>query len=83
MFELAPRWAVHLASLRTRMKSAHRNINQRVTMWNAPLMLWRVYFLGAVSGKVTRIGRARTATTAIMAPGTMIQPVRSVSTCAT
>ena len=43
----------------------------------------RTYFLGAVSGKVTKIGRARTATTAIMAPGTMIQPVRSVRTWAT
>jgi hypothetical protein len=42
-----------------------------------------VYFLGAVSGKVTNIGSANTATTAIMAPGTMIQPVRCVRTWAT
>ena len=39
--------------------------------------------LGAVSGKLINIGRTKTATTAIMAPGTMIQPVRSVRTWAT
>jgi len=38
---------------------------------------------GAVSGKVANIGRTSTATTAIIAPGTMIQPVRSVRTWAT
>jgi hypothetical protein len=42
-----------------------------------------LYRVGAVSGKVARIGSAKTATTAIMAPGTMIQPVRSVRTWAT
>ena len=86
MLELPSGWAVHLASPRkSESKSAHRNINRRVTLWNSTFVAFRatVYFVGAVSGKVTKIGSAKTATTAIMAPGTMIQPVRSVRTWAT
>ena len=42
-----------------------------------------IIFVGAVSGKVISIGRTQTATTAIIAPGTIVQPVRSVRTWAT
>ena len=60
----------------------NRNINLRARLWKLHLcgVPAAVYFLGAVSGKVTNIGSAKTATAAIMAPGTMIQPVRSVRT---
>jgi hypothetical protein len=51
--------------------------------WGAVERHIRVGLVGAVSGKLTNIGSANTATTAIMAPGTMIQPVRSVRTWAT
>jgi hypothetical protein len=40
-------------------------------------------FVGAVSGKVINIGKTKAATTAIIAPGTIIQPVRSVRRWAT
>jgi hypothetical protein len=42
-----------------------------------------IIFLGAVSGKVINIGRTQRATTAIIAPGTSAQPVRSVRIWAT
>jgi hypothetical protein len=34
------------------------------------------YFLSAVSGRASNIGSTATATTAIMAPGTIVEPVR-------
>jgi hypothetical protein len=59
-------------------KSAWGAVERHIRGGLAPLC-----FVGAVSGKLTKIGSAKTATTAIMAPGTMIQPVRSVRTWAT
>jgi hypothetical protein len=86
MFELASQWAVHLALAQENRigirlsdyKQVQGAGKRRICVLSAA-----VYFVGAVSGKVTKIGRARTATTAIMAPGTMIQPVRCVRTWAT
>ena len=85
MLELASRWAVHLASPRNRIEvrsSEYKSARNAVELHFCGVPA-AVYFVGAVSGKVTNIGSAKTATTAIMAPGTMIQPVRSVRTWAT
>src|SRR5271156_4184265 len=51
--------------------------------WDRGVAASMMAFLGAVSGKVIKIGRTQTPTTAIMAPGTSIQPVRCVRTWAT
>ena len=42
-----------------------------------------ISFLGAVSGNAIITGRAQTPTTAIIAPGSNVQPVRSVRIWAT
>ena len=54
-----------------------------ICRWDRGVVASMIAFLGAVSGKVIKIGRTQTPTTAIMAPGTSVQPVRSVRTWAT
>jgi hypothetical protein len=60
-----------------------RDFRELVPKRGKPRYVGEDALVGAVSGKVNNIGRTKTATTAIIAPGTMIQPVRSVRTWAT
>jgi hypothetical protein len=74
MLELASRRAVHVPSPRNRIKvrsSEYKSARNAVELHfsGAPAA---VYFVGAVSGRVTNICSAKTATTAIMAPGTVL-----------
>ena len=85
MLEVTSGWAVRVPSPRNRIKvrsAEYKSARNAVELHFCGVPA-AAYLLGAVSGNVTNIGSAKTATTAIMAPGTMIQPVRSVRTWAT